>query len=201
MFCPKCESQIADGSKFCDKCGEKIENTAKETDDVKKEKETSILGLIVSLAVFAWNSYVIFYNFSIADGYVHVAIAIAVNLGLLIWFPSAVAKCAYMKKLLPSKNKTQRSFFGIGILIFTFIIAGPIFGNSGTAYEEQACQLVSEILQDNLGNNAAKCKEVKFTNHPTSSYWDGIAYLDNAGSLEIGFSVNGDSVFVRIKYF
>jgi hypothetical protein len=155
----------------------------------------------LSLAVFVWNSNAIVNNLIVGDGYGHVVIGGVINLGILFWFPIGMLRLSEKCNFPTFNFKYLYAFIGVGVLVIAFIMAGFVFGGSGKigkAYEEQACEMVSEILERNLGEDAAKCKNVKFIDHPTSTYWKGEAYLDNANSLKIGFTRNGDSVYVNI---
>lgn len=159
----------------------------------KEDNPTSIIvTLIIALGVFAWNSYVIVNNLSIGDGYAHAIGAIVINLAILCWAPINMAK------LGGGNNKGALATVGIAILVVTFIIAGPVLGNPSGKYEDKACELVTQIIHDNLGRNGAKCIEVQFTRHPSDNLWIGEALLDNTNSLGIVFTRKGDSVFVQI---
>lgn len=224
-FCPNCGAKINQDIATAQPVAGEVENVSAEeapspvdsnpssiaennevTEDnaAAEEKEekplNTILYLILAFCVFAWNSYVIVNNLSIGDGYGHAIAAIVINLGILCYAPIALYNLANKFKL---PGAGTYALIGIGVLVITFVIAGPVIGRSSItgSYEDQACELVSQILRDNLGSNAAECQAVKFTSHPTDSYWNGEAYLDNANSLKIGFTRKGDSIYVNIKDF
>lgn len=152
--------------------------------------------LLISFAVFAWNSYVIINNLCVGDGYLWVILGTAFNIGIFVWFPGAFAQVAEYYKIPTYNINNMHKFMGIGILVLTFLIAGVGFG-SGNSHESQACQLVDQILEENY-NTDVRCKSVEFTSHPNETDWRGSATLDNNMSLDIFYQAKGDTIFVRI---
>ena len=65
------------------------EQTKEKTED-KAEKPASLLTNLILMAVFAWNTYAIFNNFSVRDGYFWAILGIIINLAIIVIYSGFV---------------------------------------------------------------------------------------------------------------
>ncbi|MBO4508145.1 MAG: zinc-ribbon domain-containing protein [Spirochaetaceae bacterium] len=174
-----------------------------ETPEKKSEKETAfeetktgkestfwkkidgIGGFIGASVIFAWNSYVIFHNFSVHDGYFWAILGIIVNLGILI----AYTHSDFLKKKFPKFGKyltyIEYGYYAVLLLIFGVILGHVPWKN---VLAENATPLVSQILKNIYGDYSAKCKYVDDVFKVTTNIYRGTAYLDNGNTIGITIS-------------
>lgn len=191
MLCTKCGKEIDENLKFCPHCGNAI-GTISTGDSVKSEMKIpnvenvksagakvknffdTLVGVIIALVIFAWNSYAIVHNFCVRDGYFWAILGIIVNVLILIFVD--------ISSIIPKIN----SKVGYGIFAAIFIICAVIgFKPFTTLMEESAIPVVNQILEETYGSYAAECTSVTILKETGKYEYRAIAYLDNGNNLDI----------------
>ena len=183
MFCGKCGKQLDEGVQVCPECGTSVATVEKTTDVIdgegeseKNEKEKKGFAfdwweVFVSIAIFAWNSFVITRNLSVHDGYIWVAAAVVVNLGILAAVPKMV------KDLFPG---FKLPVLGLIVFIPVFIISMMLgFKSVRYAIAKDAVAAVNDLIQKNYGKDVATCRKVEIDEDYGDNFYRGTAYLDN----------------------
>ena len=162
------------------------------SEEPKKGKESTfwkkidgIGGFIGVSIIFAWNSYVIFHNFSVHDGYFWAILGIIINLAIL----PVSAHSDFLKKKFPKFGK-YLTFIEYGYFAAILLIFGVILGHVPykDVLAESATPVVSKILNNIYGDYGAKCKYVDDVFKVTTNLYRGTAYLDNGNSIGITIS-------------
>ena len=181
------------------------QNTAEVKDvgnnESDKKSSVSLWGSIAEIIIFAWNSYVIFRNFSVHDGYFWAILGIIVNIGIVLSTPFTIQKVVSEK--IPKLKKNQ--ILGIIVAIFAgiFIIAGPVLGrvDTETLIEKSAVSLVDNIIHNQLGGDA-KTKSVEIYKDLGDGSYKAWAHLDNGNDIkiEIEYYEKTDQIEVSIPW-
>jgi len=105
----------------------------------------------------------------------------------------------YLWKRAILLNQDKHYFWGwIGVFILSLTLST---GGGQQQLEDTAMSLVTEILQDELGADAATCIGVKIDDYDDTGLHSAIAILDNGNVLDITITeVEGGRVFVNIPY-
>jgi len=123
---------------------------------------------------------------------------------LVAWYLTAARKqMKYVKDKLNNEYERKpwrapMKFAVIGLAIFMVVawIASP--GIESTL-EKESVELVSQILEENLGAGAATCKAVKINEEVTDGFYKATATLDNGNDLRITVEIKeGGSIYVQI---
>lgn len=64
--------------------------------------------------------------------------------------------------------------------------------------EESAIPLVSELLQEAYGDQAAKCLKVEIIEEVTDKHYKAVATLNNGNDINIMIEDRGDQIYVTI---
>ncbi|MCI7799664.1 MAG: hypothetical protein MR555_08145 [Spirochaetia bacterium] len=166
-----------------------------------KDKLLALAFFCIPTGIFAWNSHVIVYNFSIHDGYFWAILAIIVNLGILLSSSRILGlvgvaffeKFSFWKKITDDIDKGLNKLKIIAFVFFIlmFIVFGPILGRPGKgSIEKGAVQVVNQMLEENLGKNAPECTDVEI-----------ISDLGNGAYIATAFLDNGNTIHISIQYY
>mgnify|MGYP002853209119 CR=1 FL=1 len=203
MFCGKCGKQLDEGVQVCPECGTSVAAVEKtdavidaESESEKKEKEKKGFTfdwweVFVSIAIFAWNSFVITRNLSMHDGYIWVAAGVVINLGILAAVPKMV------KDLFP---RVKLPVLGLIVFIPVFIIS-MMLGFKSVRYTlaKESVELVNEFIQKKCGKDGATCRKVEIDEDYGDNFYRGTAYLDNGHDLEINITYIPEDNWIEIS--
>ena len=203
MFCGKCGKQLDEGVQVCPECGTSVaavektdavidaESTLEKNEKEKKGFTFDWWEVFVSIAIFAWNSFVITRNLSVHDGYIWVAAGVVVNLGILAAVPKMV------KDLFPGFK-----FPVLGLIVFipVFIIS-MMLGFKSVRYflANRSVELVNELIQKNYGKDGATCRKVEIDEDYGDNFYRGTAYLDNGNDLEINITYIPEDDWIEVS--
>ena len=81
------------------------------------------------------------------------------------------------------------------ILMSVFMLCGC---SNEADLEESAIPLVTDILKDELGSDAAKCVAVKITEKVSDKHYKAKATLDNGNDIKIMIEDRDDMIYVTI---
>jgi hypothetical protein len=95
-------------------------------------------------------------------------------------------------------NNQAKNFFYIWIAAFAFSMFIDSVAMSESV-EESACELVTEILQDNYGPSAAGCISVKMGEELSKNFYRGSAVLESGRTIDITIDLRKDGeIYVRL---
>lgn len=156
--------------------------------------KVQITRLIIYAAIFSWNSYVIFNNFSAHNGIGWAIFGIIVNIVLFVLI------YALLDTIIKKSSYKKLSYIIPIALFFLFGYFG--FTPYKSRLAESATPLVTQILDENFGSyiNTAKCQKVINVRKISKGYYSATAILDNNKSLPIYITVDDDSIYVEIDY-
>ncbi|MBE6354697.1 zinc ribbon domain-containing protein [Treponema sp.] len=203
IFCGKCGKQLDEGVQVCPECGTSVVAVEKtdavidaESESEKNEKEKKGFTfdwweVFVSIAIFAWNSFVITRNLSVHDGYIWVAAGVVINLGILAAVPKMV------KDLFPG---FKLPVLGLIVFIPVFIIS-MMLGFKSVRYflANRSVELVNELIQKNYGKDGATCRKVEIDEDYGDNFYRGTAYLDNGNDLEINITYIPEDDWIEVS--
>ncbi|MBE6379892.1 MAG: hypothetical protein E7047_03075 [Lentisphaerae bacterium] len=90
----------------------------------------------------------------------------------------------------------KRIVFLLGVMLLSvFMFCGC---SNEAVLEESAIPLVTDILKDELGSEAAKCVAVKITEQVSDNQYKALATLDNGNDIKIMIEDCDDMVRVTI---
>ena len=84
------------------------------------------------------------------------------------------------------------------VACFTFGVMFCGCSDNETVLEASAIPLVSSILEDELGDEAAACIDVNITEQVSENTYKAIATLDNGNDIKIMIEDRGDEIYVSI---
>jgi len=157
------------------------EQTKEKTED-KAEKPASLLTNLILMAVFAWNTYAIFNNFSVRDGYFWAILGFIINLAIIVIFSGFVFE--YVESILPKekaeKLKKYAKFINYGVYAVIFIIFAFI-GHKTTKeiIAKESKHWVNDLIEDYYGEDAYECKKTKIIEKANDSGYYIRAYFEN----------------------
>ena len=161
------------------------DEAAKENEDGKYDK----LWLIAEPAIFCYNTYVIFNNISVGEGYLWVVLCIIVNLGLALSYKGIFAKA------LPKFNSNW-AFAVLAVMLIVGFQGG--YNDIESALEEEAVPIVNGIIEDNFGKgNGIKCIKVKIGEEFSDNFYKARAVFNNGKDIEIVIE-NIDNKKIRV---
>lgn len=168
---------------------EKLENST-ETVETEKESKLNWWEIIGMALIFAYNSFVIFHNFAVKDGYGWAIFGIIVNLALLVIIPGAV---------LSMKGK-KAGIIALSVTVILFIVGGIIgCSTASPKIEESAVSLVNQIIEENYGSNGAECTKVKILKEISKNFYYALATLDNGNDLRIYIEYMPESNYIEVR--
>lgn len=146
--------------------------------------------LFFNLAIFVYNCYAITNNMIIKTGYVFVAIGVIVNIYILISFPGM------FEDVFPKLHK-YLSFAILGIGLFIGISGG--YDSRNKFLEKESVSLVTQILKEQLGDEAATCKSITIEKEISTGFYHAIAHLNNGNNLNIGIEDKDKEIVVTLS--
>lgn len=155
--------------------------------------KVKIARLIIYAAVFSWNSYAIFNNFSAHNGIGWAIFAIIINIVLFVLISSL------LDSIIKKSNYKKFSYIIPIVLLFLFGCIG--FTPYKTRLAESAAPLVTQILDENFGSyiNTAKCQKVINVRKISKGYYSASAVLDNGRLLNISITADNDTIYVQLE--
>lgn len=157
------------------------EQTKEKTED-KAEKPASLLTNLILMAVFAWNTYAIFNNFSVRDGYFWAILGIIINLAIIVIYSGFVFE--YVESILPKekaeKLKKYAKFINYGVYAVIFIIFAFI-GHKTTKeiIAKESKHWVNDYIEYYYGEDAYECKKTKVLGKVGDIGYSVRAYFEN----------------------
>ena len=129
-----------------------------------------------------------------------------VILAWLLFWPVAIGilwtgDVHYMKKgQLKTYGKVAKVILTILAIIYTVQIFGAMGGGADQGLiEESAMPIVTELLHDQLGSDAAACKAVEIVKEVSEGFYKAKATLANGNELNITIELKGeDQIYVQI---
>ena len=158
---------------------------------VDKEEESNNAGAaLIALGIFAYNSYVIFHNLQVHDGYLWVVGGIVVNLGIAI-------------ALLRDWGSPFAIVRNLALIV-AFIVASAIGytsgdGNLKEALAKESVSIVDQIIARNLGANAPKCTHVEIGDKKDDNTYNAKAFLNNNEALDIFVKYNEKTNYIEVE--
>lgn len=105
----------------------------------------------------------------------------------------------YLWKRATLLNHKKHYFWGWIIVFILSILIG--IGGHQAIIEDTALPLVDQILKENLGAGAAKCKAVRIDEEVSDGFYKATAILDNGNELRITIEERGDNqIYVQIPF-
>jgi len=103
----------------------------------------------------------------------------------------------YLWKRATILNQEKHYFWGwIGVFVLSLLLSS---GGGQRQIEEAAIPLVTQILQNELGTQAATCVNVKIDDFNDFGLYDALAVLDNGMVISITITEGeGDMIYVNI---
>ena len=167
---------------------------ANEATENNKKSKFNWWEVIGSAAVFAWNSYVIFHNFAVHDGYFWAIAAIVVNLVILggLYF------------MLADMKGKKAGIIALGVALAIFITGGVVGCSTAKPskgqLERQSAPIVDQLLENFLGKgNAASCKKVTILKEISKDYYYACAELSNGNDISIFIEYYPDAGYIEVE--
>lgn len=177
-----------------------IKSTREEEASEYNTKGNIIITAVAS-AIFAWNCYAIFHNFSYHTGYGWAILGIIVNIFALI-IGSITFTDIFKKKFPKISYWSGYAYFLVLLLIFGIGLGHVPYKQ---VLAESAAPLVSQIIENAYGGwitDVAECRYVDNVYKITNHIYKGTAHLDNGNSLGITISdAEKGSIYVELDDF
>ena len=168
------DDKIIDTEEVKDETTQNTEAHKKEEDDDKKYDK---LWIFAEPALFAYNTYVVFNNIMVGDGYLWVVLGIIVNIVIAVNYQSVFGR------VFPKINQKWAFAVLAVLLFFSLLFVG---GQHWEMLEESSVPIVSQILEEHYGKgNAAKCKEVAIDEEISDGLYNATAILNNGNKLKV----------------
>jgi hypothetical protein len=150
---------------------------------------SSYFWLFVNFVIFVYNCYAITNNLLIKSGYVFIAIGLIINVYIIVSFPGM------FQGIFPKINK-YLSFAVLGIGLILGISGG--YDSRNKILEKESVSLVTQILKEQLGSEAATCKSVTIEKEISNGFYHATAHLDNGNDISIGIEDKDKEILVTI---
>jgi len=162
---------------------DEFENYEGEEEFYGVEKST-YLWFFLYILIFGYNSYAITHNICINNGYLMIALGLAVNIWILISFAEI------FESICPKLNKNV-SYILLIIALFIGLYLGYFPKNQ--YLEEASVDIVNSIIEKNTKTKSLVCKSVKIRKEASPGIYIATADLNNGKSIEIKIE-NKDSL-------
>ena len=167
-----------------------IHNSEAHTKEEEDDKKYDKLWIFAEPAIFTYNTYVVFNNIMVGDGYFWVVLGIIINIVIAVNYQSVFGRVFH-------KINPKWSFAVIAVLFFLAMAIAN--GQQENLLEKSAVPVVTQIFEEEHGKgNAAECLSVEITEKLTKNLYKANAILNNGNTIRITIQDKGDQIYVSI---